>query len=193
MVGAVITIGLLLLIVFFSLYGILTQNKPYEKVMGTGTLCYLRRGREILLAWKTRNIGMGCLNGYGGGTENEETYEEGVLREVLEESGVVGLPKHLNKIAVIYFHNQKRDGTMFICEIHAYELTQWEGEITGTEEMVNPTWFALDELPIEHMMPGDPDWLIPALHGEKIVAHVYYGPFQKELLRASSIEKVDHF
>lgn len=38
-----------------------------EKVLENAVLVFLLKGDEVLLAVKTRNIGAGCYNGYGGG------------------------------------------------------------------------------------------------------------------------------
>ena len=59
--------------------------------------------------------------------------------------------------------------------------------------MLNPTWFDINNLPLEKMMPADKKWLPIALSGRKIKASPKYGPFQKELLEDFEIEEVVFF
>ena len=166
---------------------------PEEKALSEATLCFLRRDDKILLARKTKKIGKGCWNGYGGGVESGEPPEQTAVRELLEESKVVGRPQDLEKIALVYFHNQKSDGTTFVCKVHVYSLSRWEGGVEATDEMTTPTWFALDHLPFNTMLPADVFWLPLALRGKKLVATAHYGPFQKTLLGKVSVQEILHF
>lgn len=164
-----------------------------EKVLPEATLCFLCRGDEVLLARKTRNIGAGCFNGYGGSLEEDETVEEATIRELFEECKIKSDSQDLEKIAIVYFHNTKADGTTFVCKCHVYHLRKWEGEPEATEEMIDPTWFKVAELPLKEMMLADSDWVPITLGGEKIIADAYYGPFQKELLSPTTIQRVASF
>ena len=159
-----------------------------EKVLKNATLCYLRRGDEILLAPKLTYIGEGLFNGYGGGIEDGEKPEVTALRELQEESGVVGNPAALRKIAVADCHNTKSDGEVFVCRVHVYVLTEWTGTPVASEEMGEPVWFNLSAMPYAEMMPGDGLWAPVALTREQpIYAEVWYGPKQKQLLRPVEI------
>ena len=150
------------------------ESMREEKVLLEATLCFLRRDDKILLAFKTKKIGMGCLNGYGGGIEIGENKEKAAVRELFEETnGVVAFPEDLENIAEVYFNNTKTDGTTFICRCHVYELWRWKGEPKATKEMANPTWFSEDKLPLGELMSADPYWLPMALGGMKIVATVH--------------------
>ncbi len=165
-----------------------------EKVLLEATLCFLRRDDQILLALKTKKIGMGCLNGYGGGVEAGEDKKKAAVRELFEETdGVIALPEDLRKIAEVYFHNTKDDGTTFVCRCHVYELWRWKGKPKSTAEMADPTWFSVKELPLIRLMPADPDWLPMALNGKKIIAMAQYGPFQRELLWPVVVREVEQF
>jgi 8-oxo-dGTP diphosphatase len=164
-----------------------------EKVLKT-TACFLmNENGQILLAKKARKIGAGCWNGYGGKIEEGEKIAEAAARELLEETGgVVVLPEHLEKMAIVDFHTEKEDGKIFICQVHFFlARKKWEGEAKETDEMLSPTWF--DELPLDEMMPADREWLPVALSGKKIRAKARYGPFQKVLLGPVEIIEVDSF
>lgn len=164
-----------------------------EKVLLEATLCYPVRDDKVLLSMKTKNIGEGCWNGYGGGTEEGETLKETAARELKEEVGLTVFPEDLKKTAVIDFHNQKSDGEIFICTVHIYLLFKWQGRPRACAEMIAPTWFSINNLPVDEMMLADKIWLPHVLRGEKIKAVVKYGPFQKTLLGEVKIEKVDSF
>lgn len=170
-----------------------------EKVLHNATACFLIKKNKILLGLKTQKIGKGCWNGYGGGIEDGESVIEAAIRELKEETGrnkaegVIALPEHLEKIAIVDFHNTKSDGETFVCRVHFYIVKKWDGEARETEEMIKPTWFEIDNLPFNRMMPADKIWFPVALSGRKIVAKACYGPFQKELIGDVEINYVDSF
>src|ERR1043166_1000765 len=124
-----------------------------EKVLLNATLGFLVRGQEVLLAKKTKKIGQGCWNGYGGGFNKGETPEQSMLRELEEEAGGKALPESLEKVAGIDFHNITSDGVSFTCKVYVYLVHDWEGQVIPTAEMENPTWFRRNFLPLEEMMP----------------------------------------
>ena len=148
---------------------------------------------QVLLAMKTKKIGKGCWNGYGGGIEDGETPEDSLVREFAEEAKVTIAPESIVKVAVIDFHNTKTDGTIFVCKVHIYFVNQWEGKPQATDTMVTPTWFSKDRLPLDKMMPADKEWLPVVLSGQKILAEAHYTPFQQSLLKGVQIQCTDLF
>jgi 8-oxo-dGTP pyrophosphatase MutT (NUDIX family) len=167
-----------------------------EKILKEAVLCFLQRGEEISLAVKTRFIGEGCRNGYGGGRKPGETEKEAVVREVKKETGgVIILPERLEKIAIFVGRNMKTDHSFFDCHVHVFLTRSWEGrsEPIATEEMADPRWFHIKELPLKEMMPADPYWVNLALSGKKILIWAKYGPYQKKLLAPVRIQFIKTF
>lgn len=163
-----------------------------EKVLFHATVCFLCEDDKILLGIKAQKIGKGCWNGYGGEIEEGETVEEATVRELEEETGgVIAKVEDLEKIAIVHFHNTKNDGKTFICKVHFYIVRKWTGEIQETDEMLKPTWFSINDLPLEKMMPADRHWLPIALSGKKIIAKASLGPYQQELLSEVEIEYIE--
>ncbi len=166
-------------------------EKREEKVLYNATVCFLHKDGKILLGLKTQKIGKGKRNGYGGGVE-DETVLECAVRELREETeSVIASPEHLEKIAIVHFHNQKSDGETFVCKVHFYLVHEWEGEVRETKEMTDPQWFDIDDLPLDEMMPADKQWLPIALSGKKMIARAYLSPFQEKSLGDVEIEYVD--
>lgn len=165
-----------------------------QKVLLQATLCFLVKDKKVLLAKKMKKIGKGFWNGYGGGIENGENPETAAIRELWEESdGIETMLEHLEKVAVLDFHNTKEDGTNFVCQVHTYLVRTWQGDAVATNEMSNPTWFNVNELPLSEMLPADKKWLPLILAGKKIQVKAWYGPHQQALLRDVEIKEVDSF
>ena len=141
-----------------------------EKIMKEAVLCLLRRGREVLLAKKTRKIGMGKWNGYGGGIDAGESIRDAAVRELFEESGCSADPAMLEKVAVVDFENTLREGGTFTVKVHIFFVWEWEGTPRASAEMDTPTWFPVDALPYADMMPGDEPWISAVLAGKKVTA-----------------------
>src|ERR1035437_1310125 len=162
--------------------------------LNEGTLCFLVRDFKVFLARKTRNIGQGTLNGYGGGREGPESLEECCAREVFDECGVKVDSKKMRKFGVVYFHNLKSNGEFFVAKIHVFIATEWRGRPKGSVEMAAPKWYPIWNLPFAEMMPSDRYWLAPIFfHGKKIIAHAYQNLAEKKLLRPVEVREVESF
>ena len=164
-----------------------------EKTFKAATVVFPLRGDNVLLARKTRKIGAGCWNGYGGVPDPGETLPACAVRELFEESGLSACPEDLTKIAIMDFHNTKSDGTTFIARVHFYTLAVWEGECHATDEMADPTWFPREQLPLLEMMPADRVYLPLVFSGKKIVGTAHYTPFQQALIGEVALNEVADF
>jgi len=117
-------------------------------------LCFIRTEDKLLLARKKRGFGAGKWNGYGGKVMAGETLEESAVREIEEEAGLKDIK--LEKRGLINFSWASAKNRPIEC--HIFEITEYQGEPTETEEM-NPQWFPIDNLPYNHMWSDDPIWL----------------------------------
>ncbi len=169
-----------------------TADEPTPK---EANLIYLVKDGKVLLPKKTRKIGKGRRNGYGGKPEEGETMLGSAVRELFEEAGVKANEKDLIKVAELRFKNTTSDAVDWEIVVHTYLLHEWEGEPRETEDgaMSDLQWFAFDEIPYDDMMEADRLWLPKALEGKKVVVHTHYGPHQKELLAPIEVEEVIAF
>jgi 8-oxo-dGTP pyrophosphatase MutT (NUDIX family) len=132
----------------------------------TLTLLFLQKDQQVLLALKKRGFGEGKWNGIGGKVEVDETIEEALLRETVEEICVT--PTSYEKRAIINFEEFYK-GQPTIMNVHVFVASSWEGEPTETEEMA-PGWFTTNTIPYEKMWSDDPYWLPQVLAGDKVQA-----------------------
>lgn len=123
------------------------------------TLCYFINGEQILLPLKKKKIGKGKYNGVGGRLEDNESPEEAMIRECIEEVGLK--PTEYSLVAELYFND---DGI-----VYTYLCNSWEGKLIETDEM-KPFWFDINNIPFDNMMDDDKHWLPFVLKGKKIRA-----------------------
>ena len=127
------------------------------------SLCYIRWGKQVLLLHRTKkkdDINEGKWIGIGGKYLPGEGIDEGMLREVYEETGLRLLKYHFHGV-VSFLNDQYENESMFL-------FTGWEHEgelkedcdegilkwVPETEVLSLPTW------------EGDPYFLGPLLKGQ---------------------------
>ena len=139
------------------------------------TLCFIvREGSpsHILLGKKKRGFGLGKLNGIGGKLDPDELPEDGVVREVHEEVGLILTKETLRSAGHITFRFP------FMSEfdhfVHVFLATEWEGKPIESAEML-PCWFPVSEIPFEQMWQDDAYWLPIVLNGKTIHAEFEFG------------------
>lgn len=139
--------------------------------MKIATLAIIERGDDILFGRKigSPEIGKGTLNGPGGKQEAGETILECLIREVLEELGIMLDPARVEKCAIITFHA----GGVPDFEVHVYRTNHFTGIPRETESMI-PEWHDRAAIPYERMLESDLHWLPQLIKGEKFNANVYY-------------------
>lgn len=156
------------------------------------TLVFPIKEDKVLLARKTRKIGVGLWNGWGGGVEGEETMEETAARELLQESGLLADLNDLEYRGKVVFHNQKADGRKFDVEVHMFVIQKWSGELKPNPEMRDPKFWLISSLPFDEMMPSDKDWLPLVLSGRRVDGEVWHGLNQESLVKPSEIKLMEN-
>ena len=134
-------------------------------------LVLIRKGDQVLLGLKKRGFGAGNWNGFGGKLMPGESALEAAIRELLEESGLIG--ERLEECAQLHFDFETTpdivDCTVFLCDT-------FSGEPIETDEM-RPQWYPLGALPFDHMWPGDKHWIPQVLAGKKLDAAFHFKDF----------------
>lgn len=130
------------------------------------TLLFLRSGDEILLAMKKRGFGAGKWNGAGGKLEVDETVEDALVRETVEEIGVT--PTNWTAVGQLDFVQDAETTDPWHMFVYAYIADAWKGEPTESEEM-KPKWFHIEDIPYQDMWGDDEFWLPLVLDGKKVV------------------------
>jgi len=136
-----------------------------KKLMTVGLIL---EGDKILLGMKKRGFGEGRWNGFGGKVRPNETNEEAMKRELLEEAGLCALK--LEDYGKIEFEFENDPVKL---ELHFYRITSYTGEAIETEEM-KPQWFNINEIPYDKMWPVDKHWLELFVKQKKFGGKVFY-------------------
>lgn len=153
------------------------------------TIAFFIEGDKILLPLKKKKIGKDKHNGVGGKLETNETHEQAMIRECIEEVGLK--PIDYEYVAELTFintvNNEKR-----IAIGHVYIVKSWSGVLIETDEM-KPYWFDINNIPYDKMMDDDKYWLPLILSGKKIVASFEldenYLTLSKNIEEATILEK----
>jgi len=147
------------------------------------TLVFIRRNDQLLLGYKKRGFACGRWNGFGGKVEEGETIEQGAIRELNEESGVV--VDRLDEVGVLMFEFK---GDRQLLEVHVFLTDTFSGTIVETEEM-RPQWYDICDVPFSQMWPDDQLWFPLMLSGQ-----TFYGYFTfdgMDIIINSSLKQVD--
>ena len=171
------------------------MEKEEEKTLNKAVIVFIVFGSLVLLAKKTKSIGKGLWNGYGGGIEEGESPEDAAVRETFEETdhGITIKKEHLTQVADTNFHNTKEDGSTFVLNAKVYVVNMYSGTPNPSDEMSDPTWFNKNNLPLDKMLPADKIWVPIVLSGKKIKFKVSFGPHQAYMISEPEIEYVDSF
>lgn len=140
--------------------------------MKKATLCFLLKNNQILLGMKKRGFGSGLWNGCGGKVheEDDETVEQGAIRETKEEFGVdIEDIKMMGELEFTFEDNPEWGQNVYV-----YTCTKWAGEIKESEEM-RPEWFDIKQIPYDKMWPDDPFWLPKIIDGEMVKMSFVFG------------------
>lgn len=145
--------------------------------MKTATVIYLiRDNKEVLLPWKTRKVGAGKRNGYGGKQDEGESLRACTVRELFDESGagIVVKEEDLIPRARISFFNPGNDEEIPNFDVVFYVAHEFSGEASSTNEMSEPKWFPLHDVPYNDMMVGDHLFVPRILRGECLTGTLHF-------------------
>ena len=152
-----------------------------KKEIKNATVCLLVKDDKVMLGLKTRKIGAGCRNGYGGMVKKRETIRHAAIRELEEETGkkigntfITTSQENLEKVAIIDFKNTIKDREVFICRVHFFIVKKWSGDAVDTNEMTDSRFFKITDLPFDKMMPKDSKYFPLILNGKKILAETNF-------------------
>lgn len=134
------------------------------------TLLIIKKENKILLANKKRGFGEGKLNGVGGKLQPNETVEQAMIRETIEEIGVT--PTVYKHMAIINFDEIVK-GERCDVEMNIFLATKYDGTPVESEEMC-PSWFDIDNIPFDRMFADDYFWLPEILKGNKVKGDFVY-------------------
>ncbi len=126
------------------------------------TLTVICDNNKVLLGMKKRGYAAGRWNGFGGKLNEGESIEDGMVRELFEESGLKSISH--TKRGILTFESDTED---YISEVHIYKINDYEGDLVETEEM-SPRWFDIDQIPYSEMWPDDEYWLPLLIEGKTV-------------------------
>jgi len=146
------------------------------------TLTVIHDNEKILLGMKKRGYAAGRWNGFGGKLTPGESVEEGMLRELNEESSLIATD--YEKIGVLTFDSEDED---YIQEVHLFRINEYDGEPIETEEM-RPQWFPFADIPYSEMWSDDLIWLPLVLDGHKVQGSIHFK--NSNMIKSHSIATV---
>ena len=119
--------------------------------MRATTLCYIERDGQYLMLHRVKKENDANHDkwiGIGGGIEPGETPEQGLLREVKEETGLT-LSEYRYRGVIDFFSDRWEDEVM-----HLFTATGFDGELIECDEGV-PEWIPIDRLMALPQWEGD--------------------------------------
>ncbi|XKL62640.1 hypothetical protein PGB90_002473 [Kerria lacca] len=146
------------------------------------TLIIVKKNENVLLGLKKRGFGVHKWNGFGGKVESGESIQDGAIRELQEECGLIA--NSLYKHGILWFENLETTDMIF--EVHLFSVSDYKGEATESEEINDllkmiifviemiPKWFNIKDIPFQNMWPSNKYWLPLVIEGKKFDAFFLY-------------------
>ena len=120
---------------------------------------------KFLMIRHHRGINKGCINFPGGKKEVDETMEECVIRETLEETGI--LIKNPKQVGYIEF-----PGVDFF--VWVFMSDEFEGQLKENEAEVDAFWQDANDIPFDDMREADRNFLPEILAGKYVRRRYVY-------------------
>lgn len=116
----------------------------HSPIMATAVVCIIYDKEKGILFEKSSNFGTWCVP--GGALEIGESLEDGVKREVIEETSLdIFNPKLFDVRANVHMVYPNKDEVYYTSVI--YEVNEYSGELKADEESLELRWFPLNALP----------------------------------------------
>ncbi|PIZ51557.1 NUDIX hydrolase [Candidatus Woesearchaeota archaeon CG_4_10_14_0_2_um_filter_33_13] len=152
------------------------------------TLCYIKKDNQLLLQRKTKELfGGDKYNAPGGKLMEQEDPEQGVIREVEEETGL----KVFNLINQGILHFYDGDESSPAWSVHLFSTEQFQGELKTKVREGTHEWINFNDIPYSKMWEDDKYFLSTVLEGKHVVGHFYFekgfGPIYKHTLEVKKI------
>lgn len=123
------------------------------------------KNHKFLMIRHHRGINQGCINFPGGKKEPNETMEDCVKRETLEETGLI----IENPEQVGYIEFPTKDFYVYV-----YKSTKFSGKLLEKEDEVNAFWIDEDEIPYNEMREADCNFLPEIIAGKYVKRRFIY-------------------
>lgn len=151
------------------------------------TVCYLIKNGNILLGLKKVRIGKGLLNGPGGHLEpGDDSIADRAKIEFKDETGFI-ITSELKEVGILLVTYEDTD---FIAEIHFFTVSNVEGFLIETDEMI-PEWHKLNNIPYDRMWPNDRYCLPIILDGGYFEGHFHYDNLENKTLLNHWVDRVE--
>ena len=116
----------------------------HSPIMATSIMCIIYDCKKGILFEKSKDFGVWCVP--AGALEIEESLEEGLKREVKEETSLeIFNPKLFDVRSNIHMVYPNKDEVYYTEVI--YEVSEYKGNLKPDEESIELKWFKVDELP----------------------------------------------
>lgn len=143
------------------------------------TICEIIKDNKILLQKKSAGrFGEGKWNGPGGKLKPNETPTKGVIREVLEETGLTILNPCLKGEIDFYFGEKSEPDWI----TYIFYVSEFTGVMKPNDEG-ELKWFDLSKVPYDEMWQDDEYWLPELIEGKKFSGAFWYNEDGAELIR----------
>lgn len=118
----------------------------------------IKNGKFLMIRHQ-RGINKGYINFPGGKKELNESMDECVIRETLEETGL--LIKNPQKIGYVEFPSMN-------FYVHIYKSTEFEGNLIENKNEVIAFWVDKNNVPLNEMRQADQNFMPDILAGKYV-------------------------
>lgn len=153
------------------------------------TLCYIKKGNQVLLQKKSKELfGGDKYNAPGGKLQENEDPKAGVIREVKEETGLD--IKNLKNHGTLYFYDG--DESKVAWQVYVFSTEDYDGELKSQVREGIHEWVDKDQIPYDKMWEDDKWWMPFMFEGKQLEAHFYFekgfGPVYKHKIKVKHNE-----